>query len=734
MADVQFTSIDELGEFGLIDRLTQGSEIRNASTLMSVGDDCAIVSYPDKSILLSSDMMVSNVHFDLLYTPLQHLGYKAVIQSISDIYAMNGIAEQIIVSVAFSNQFSVEMADLLYEGVKAACKQYEVDLAGGDTTTILNGLVINVTAIGSVAHEMICYRHGAVKNDILCVSGDLGAAYLGLLLLEREKMVYLTDNQMQPILEGHDYILRRQLRPEARKDMVLMLKDIGIKPTSMIDISDGLSSEILHIAKSSNVGVKLFEDKILQDMHEKTLKVLENPGMKIMNADMLTALEKKGASVNHSKMIVSFPCKIIEDTLQMMKDDINNGRIPKYMNGVTSEKTDQLGIQAKFQGACVQYFDWRDKQYREPNENDLIGMVKLGEAIPEIKTVGNPVVYLKDNEGNEIEPRMQRIKTAALVAKYTTKPGTTEVWNAKELEYLIEIGSVVRGSLDDYFKNPCFITAKETIAPLILEDKSAEVLLALAKKGLPCTVIPMPISGVSSPVDPFANIIIGNSEILGVAAAIKAIHPEAKIVGGIISGSMDMATGTANFATPEATIQDLGLSEIHERLYGFNFGMGGYLDAKYPGVQNVIEKCLKYFALALTGRYTYPVGLINWGKCFSPEQALIDVQIIKNIHKYIEEVKIPDLTDTLNLIRKVGIGGSFLSEEDTLLRYKDYLMIPELFDHTLSKGYQEDIKHDSLEKASIKVRAILSRDDLYEIEPEKSREIDNIIKKAEQNL
>lgn len=262
MADVSFTSIDELGEFGLIDRLTKALEINNKSTLMSVGDDCAIVSYPDKNILLSSDMMVSNVHFDLLYTPLQHLGYKAVIQSISDIYAMNGIAEQIIVSVAFSNKFSVEMADLLYEGIKAACNQYEVDLAGGDTTTILNGLVINVTAIGSAAPEMICYRHGAVKNDILCVSGDLGAAYLGLLLLEREKMVYLTDNQMQPILEGHDYILRRQLRPEARKDMVLMLKDIGIKPTSMIDISDGLSSEILHIAKSSNVGVKLFEDKI----------------------------------------------------------------------------------------------------------------------------------------------------------------------------------------------------------------------------------------------------------------------------------------------------------------------------------------------------------------------------------------------------------------------------------------------------------------------------------------
>jgi len=276
-----------------------------------------------------------------------------------------------------------------------------------------------------------------------------------------------------------------------------------------------------------------------------------------------------------------------------------------------------------------------------------------------------------------------------MVAKYTTKPGPTEVWNKKELEYLIEIGIVVRGSMDSYIENLCFITAKETIAPLILEENSADVLLALAEKKLPCTIIPMPISGISSPVSLYSAIIIGNCEILGTSAAIKAVYPDASIIGGIISGSTDMATGTANFATPEATLQDLALAELHERFYGFNFGMGGYMDAKYPCVQNAIEKEFKYFILALSGRFTYPVGLVNWGKCFSPEQALIDIQILKNIHKFLEGITVSGEEETLNLIRKVGIGGSFLQEEDTLLNYKKYLMVPELFDHSLSQGYEK---------------------------------------------
>ena len=479
------------------------------------------------------------------------------------------------------------------------------------------------------------------------------------------------------------------------------------------------------------INLQLFEEKDLTKIHDYTLRVLENPRMKILEPRMLSALEKKGARVDYASSIVNFPATLIEDTINLMKKDITQGRVPKYMNGVTSEKTEDTDTQAKFGGACIQYLDWEKKQYRDPTESDLIDTVKLGQMLDEVKTVGNPVVYIRDENGNPIDPKIQRVKTVALIAKYTTKPGPTEVWNAKELEYLIEIGVVVKGSIESYMKDPCFITAKETIAPLILDQKSSEVLLALAEKNLPCTIIPMPITGVSSPVSLFSNVVIGNSEILGTATAIKAVYPNAPAIGGIISGSMDMATGTANFATPEATLQDLALAEVHERLYGFNFGMGGYIDAKYPGIQSTVEKEFKYFILALSGRFTYPVGLVNWGKCFSLEQALVDIQILKNTHKFLEGIKISDEDEILSLIRKVGIGGSFLQEEHTLLNFKKNLMVPELFDHTLSQGYENDIKKDMLVKAHDKVEKTLNRDDLYEIELDKAKEIDEIVKRAE---
>ena len=262
VSEINFTPINELGEFGLIDRLTEQIKIRNSSTLKAGGDDCAVIDYKNKQTLVSTDMLVSNVHFDLLYTPLQHLGYKSIVAGISDIYGMNGMAGQVLVSVAISNHFSIEMLDLLFSGMLAACEYYSVDFVGGDTTTIGSGLVINVTAMGHASKKDIVYRNGAKKNDVLCVTGDLGAAYTGLLILEREKHVYLEDKKMQPKLEGYDYVLQRHLRPEARMDIVKNFRELHIKPTAMIDISDGLSSEILHISKQSKLGCKLFEDKI----------------------------------------------------------------------------------------------------------------------------------------------------------------------------------------------------------------------------------------------------------------------------------------------------------------------------------------------------------------------------------------------------------------------------------------------------------------------------------------
>lgn len=257
------TELSTLGEFGLINRIAQNINKKyNPETVWGIGDDAAVIDVGDRYMLLSTDMLLEGIHFDLSYTPLRHLGYKAVAVNISDIAAMNGIPKQITVSIAMSNRFSVEAVDELYAGIRMACESYNVDLVGGDTTASRSGLVISITATGFVEKDKVVYRNGAKPNDILCVTGDIGAAYLGLQVLEREKQVYMADPQMQPELEEKQYLVERLLKPEARTDVIYELRELGVHPTSMIDISDGLASEIMHICKQSGVGVNIYEDKL----------------------------------------------------------------------------------------------------------------------------------------------------------------------------------------------------------------------------------------------------------------------------------------------------------------------------------------------------------------------------------------------------------------------------------------------------------------------------------------
>jgi len=259
------TPLDQLGEFGLIDRIKEKVELQHEQSLLGIGDDAAVIKTTEDLTVVSADMLVEGVHFDLLYTPLKHLGYKSVIVNLSDIYAMNAIPKQILISLAVSNRMSVEAIDEIYEGIHLACKYYGVDLIGGDTTSSLSGTNINITAIGEVSQKSIVRRDGAKENDLICVSGDLGAAFMGLQILEREKRVFSENEKIQPDLSGKDYILERQLKPEARKDIIETLKELNIVPSSMIDISDGLSSELLHLSKASGVGVQIYEDKIPLD-------------------------------------------------------------------------------------------------------------------------------------------------------------------------------------------------------------------------------------------------------------------------------------------------------------------------------------------------------------------------------------------------------------------------------------------------------------------------------------
>ncbi len=272
------TEISSLGEFGLIDHLTQNNETRNASTILSVGDDAAVIDHFGRQTVISSDLLLEGVHFDLSYTPLKHLGYKAVVVNVSDIYAMNATPTQIVLSIGFSNRFALESLNEFYEGVYAACEEYNVDLVGGDTTTSLRGFVISVTAIGEVAPDKYVKRSGAKSGDLICVSGELGGAFLGLTLLEREKRIF-EETGAQPDLEGQTYIVGRLLKPEARKDIIEYFAEENILPTSMIDISDGLSSELMHICKQSQLGCVLYEDKLpfADDMKEFAYKLKTDP-------------------------------------------------------------------------------------------------------------------------------------------------------------------------------------------------------------------------------------------------------------------------------------------------------------------------------------------------------------------------------------------------------------------------------------------------------------------------
>ncbi len=256
------TEISSLGEFGLIDHLTRNIELQQASSVLGVGDDAAVIDHFGKQTVVTTDLLLEGVHFDLMYTPLKHLGYKSVVVNLSDIYAMNAVPTQIVISIGISNRFSLEAQDEFYEGVYAACEKYGVDLVGGDTTSSQKGFVISITALGEVAPDKFVKRSTAQKGNLLCVSGDLGAAYVGLLFLEREKKIFMESPGVQPDLEGESFVIGKLLKPEARKDIVEFFAANDILPTAMMDISDGLSSEILHICKDSNLGCVLYEEKI----------------------------------------------------------------------------------------------------------------------------------------------------------------------------------------------------------------------------------------------------------------------------------------------------------------------------------------------------------------------------------------------------------------------------------------------------------------------------------------
>ncbi|MHB1296522.1 MAG: trimethylamine methyltransferase family protein [Anaerolineae bacterium] len=478
--------------------------------------------------------------------------------------------------------------------------------------------------------------------------------------------------------------------------------------------------------------IRLFSEDELERLHQASLDILADPGMKILAPSLLRALREAGAQVDEARSVVRFPRELVERSLEGIRREIQAGRKQKILNGVVASKS-AWPVQAKFSGACIEYWDWEAQAIRPPTRRDLVDLVRLGQALPEVATVGNPVTYLAEDDGTPVDPRMQRVKTAALIARYTTKAGPTEVWNTTELRYQMALGELVRGSREAYLAEPCFVTAKETISPLTLDADAGEVLLALAREGLPATIIPMPITGASAPMSLAANIALGNAEIIGVMAAVRAACPDAVVGGGIISGILDMATGQAVYAAPEAVLQDVGTAELHERRYGFDFGIGGYTDAKYPGAQSVLEKLERFWMIARTGRVNFPVGLINYGRAFSPEQALVDIEIAHMVEQVSRGIEVSADTLCLEDIRAVGIGGTFLGEERTLTEMRRAVWYPRIMDRASSLGLSQDKARDMLDAAAARKQAVLAKAG-YEIDADRSREIDKILQAAEKEL
>ncbi len=333
------TEISSLGEFGLINHLTKNIKLKNKSSKYGVGDDAAVLSYPDNEILVATDILMEGVHFDLVYTPLMHLGYKSAIVNFSDIYAMNGIPKQITVTMALGKRFTVEDMEAFYEGVIRACEEHQVDIIGGDTTSSLTGLAISITCIGEAQKDKIIYRNGAKNTDLICVSGNLGAAYMGLQLLEREKEVFKDSDNPQPDFAGKEYILERQLRPRARKDIIEELNKANILPTSMMDISDGLSSELMHICHQSNVGCRVFEENLPID-YQTALMAEE------FNVNVTTCAMNGGEDY---ELLFTVPIGDHEKIVQI-KDVRLIGHITEVKFGTTLVTRDNQEIELQAQG------------------------------------------------------------------------------------------------------------------------------------------------------------------------------------------------------------------------------------------------------------------------------------------------------------------------------------------------------------------------------------------------
>lgn len=482
--------------------------------------------------------------------------------------------------------------------------------------------------------------------------------------------------------------------------------------------------------------VSLLDDSELALLHSGALRTLERVGMRLMSPELLKALDGVGAHVDHRNQVVKFPPKLVEATIERARKDRESAvRMPFSWHDTFTLASRPASVQASFGGACIYMYDHERKTVRESTSDDMTRMLQLGNAIPEVVSVGNPVMCLRDAEGNQVHPRLVAVKGAALIARNCRKPATAQVLSVQDLETIIEIGIVLKGSWEAYRREPFLMSVKEPTPPLRLTSSDASVIVAMARKGLPCYIVPMPLMGLSAPITPASAVVLGTAEILGIWTAIKALAPDAPVQAQVVSGVMDMRIGRAVFAAPEAVLIDLGIAQLFDRKYGLKCDTGAsWIDAKFPGEQAGLERAFKLASYALGGSINYPVGALAGNTVFSPEQAMIDIEMGYSLNRLLNGFEATEESLCLDLIADVGIGGNFFDREHTALNFRDMVWLPQLHDRTSAAIGPLSRDGEMVERAHARWKDILDRAEPYHLPPEKEREIDRILKRAEDSV
>jgi trimethylamine---corrinoid protein Co-methyltransferase len=490
---------------------------------------------------------------------------------------------------------------------------------------------------------------------------------------------------------------------------------------------------------------QLLSNPELDRLHTSALALLENPGMKIESPGLLQALHQRGATVDFEKEIVRFPAKLVEETIDLTVRQERDRLAEAKGNLLQATKCLAFSwhtafpdgtpeVTFSFGGGCPLFYDYPAEKVRESTAKNFLDMIHLAEGLPEVVTVGNPVHPVVDFDGKKTPPKMMAIKGAALVAKNSSKPGSTALMDAAQLDYLVEIGTVIRGSFQNYQMQPLFININDTVPPLKLSRPEGAIIEALIKKNLPVFILPMPMMGISGPVFPLANAIIGAAEILGVWTAVKALNPENPVECSIVSGVLEPITGAASFSAPETAMQDVMVAQLFRKRYHLRCGIGaGFIDAAIPGIAATYERTLKCGLAASCGEFSFPVGILAAGNIYSPEQAMIDMDIARSQQRFYRDIR-PNFDEALALIREQGIEGMFFDTDHTAEHFREELWIPQVFSRSKSKEPRDAKAADPVRRAYEKWTQILAKTTPFELAPEKAREIDHIVKKAEQLL